>query len=52
MRRPGCRTLITHLFDAASPYLEVEAVFGVRSSLILDMSTAHAHFDFTLDALN
>lgn len=45
----GCRTLITHLFDAA--YVGVDAVFGVRESLTIDMSTPNAHFDFTLDPL-
>ena len=30
----GHETLITHLFDAESPYLDSDAVFGVKNSLI------------------
>ena len=32
----GCETLVTHLFAADSPYLDSDAVFGVKSSLIVD----------------
>jgi len=32
---PGYRTLTTHLFDAESPYLDSDAVFGVRDSLVV-----------------
>ena len=32
---PGCATLTTHLFDAASDYLDSDAVFGVRDSLVV-----------------
>lgn len=31
---PGCERLITHIFRSDSPYLDSDAVFGVRSSLI------------------
>ena len=31
---PGYKTLITHVFDAATEHLEDDAVFGVRPSLI------------------
>ena len=31
---PGCRAVTTHVFDAANPYLESDAVFGVKGSLI------------------
>jgi catechol 1,2-dioxygenase len=31
---PGHRTLITHVFDAASAHLDDDAVFGVRRSLV------------------
>lgn len=31
---PGYRTLVTHLFLAESPYLDSDAVFGVKDSLI------------------
>lgn len=33
---PGLRTLTTHVFVAGSPYLDSDAVFGVRESLVLD----------------
>lgn len=33
---PGLRTLTTHVFVAGSPYLESDAVFGVRESLVRD----------------
>jgi hydroxyquinol 1,2-dioxygenase len=31
---PGCERLITHVFREGDPYLESDAVFGVRSSLV------------------
>ena len=31
---PGCKTLITHVFDEASAHLDDDAVFGVRRSLV------------------
>jgi protocatechuate 3,4-dioxygenase beta subunit len=31
---PGYRSLITEVFDAADPYVENDAVFGVRESLV------------------
>jgi hydroxyquinol 1,2-dioxygenase len=33
---PGYKTLVTHVFRAGDAYLESDAVFGVRSSLIAD----------------
>jgi len=33
---PGYETLITHVFRAGDPYLDSDAVFGVRQSLIAD----------------
>jgi hypothetical protein len=33
---PGHKTLVTHIFDSASDYLETDAVFGVRDSLVVD----------------
>jgi hydroxyquinol 1,2-dioxygenase len=33
---PGYQTLITHVFRAGDPYLDSDAVFGVRNSLIGD----------------
>lgn len=34
IRAAGFRTLITHIFRSPDPYLDSDAVFGVRSSLI------------------
>jgi protocatechuate 3,4-dioxygenase beta subunit len=33
---PGHKTLTTHVFDARSDYLDSDAVFGVRDSLIVE----------------
>jgi protocatechuate 3,4-dioxygenase beta subunit len=46
---PGHKTLVTHVFDASSRYLESDAVFGVMDSLKLEMSGDEASFDFVLD---
>jgi hydroxyquinol 1,2-dioxygenase len=35
---PGHRTLTTHIFVAGSPYLDSDAVFAVKKSLIADFS--------------
>lgn len=32
---PGWRTLVTHLFVAGDPYLDRDAVFGVKDSLVV-----------------
>ncbi len=45
----GHKTVITHLFDAASGYLDSDAVFGVRDSLIVDMSGDRCNYDFVLE---
>ncbi|MFN3273585.1 MAG: intradiol ring-cleavage dioxygenase [Paracoccus sp. (in: a-proteobacteria)] len=37
---PGCRTLITHLFVAEDPFLDSDAVFGVKPSLIAGFRAA------------
>jgi hydroxyquinol 1,2-dioxygenase len=42
---PGYEPLITHVFDRASDYLDSDAVFGVRPSLIVDMDGGEARFD-------
>jgi hydroxyquinol 1,2-dioxygenase len=34
VRAPGYRTLVTHVFDAASEYLDSDAVFAVKPSLL------------------
>ncbi|MCY1506466.1 Hydroxyquinol 1,2-dioxygenase [compost metagenome] len=33
---PGCETLITHVFRNGDRYLDSDAVFGVRSTLVAD----------------
>lgn len=33
---PGYRTLVTHIFAAGDPYLDNDAVFGVKRSLVTD----------------
>ncbi|MFD5177626.1 intradiol ring-cleavage dioxygenase [Nocardia sp. NPDC058379] len=33
---PGFRSLITHIFVAGDPYLDCDAVFGVKENLIVD----------------
>lgn len=33
---PGCDTLVTHLFVRGDEYLDSDAVFGVKDSLVLD----------------
>ncbi len=35
---PGHERLVTHLFVSDSPYLDSDAVFGVRNSLIVDFA--------------
>jgi hydroxyquinol 1,2-dioxygenase len=45
----GYKPLITHLFDADSGYLHSDAVFGVRPSLVVDMSGPEVTYDFVLD---
>ncbi len=64
LNAPGHERLVTHLFVSDSPYLDSDAVFGVRNSLIVDFA-AHpagrapdgkamdkpfhtAHYDFKL----
>ena len=36
---PGYRSLITEVFDAEDPWLDKDAVFGVRSSLVCDFKS-------------
>ena len=61
---PGFDTLVTHLFVRGDPYLDSDAVFGVKESLIVDFVTMQspeeaarfgveapfwrAHYDFVL----
>ena len=35
---PGHRTLITHVFAAGDPYLDSDAVFGVKDSLVVEFA--------------
>ncbi len=36
---PGHRTLTTHVFEAGSPYIDSDAVFGVKASLVREFAT-------------
>lgn len=36
IQAPGCRKLVTHLFVKGGKYLESDAVFGVKDSLVVD----------------
>ncbi len=47
----GHKSVITHLFDSASDYLDSDAVFGTRESLIVDMSGPEVTFDFVLQPM-
>ena len=46
---PGYRPLVTHFFDAASPYLDSDAVFAVRPSLVVDMAPPECTLKFVLE---
>lgn len=54
--RDGYRTLVSQVFDADSPWLDEDAVFAVKNSLVTrfepgrpgDNSDLYVHFDFTL----
>jgi catechol 1,2-dioxygenase len=46
----GYKRIITHLFDRDSPYLDSDTVFGVRDSLVVDMSGGTATFDIVLES--
>jgi hydroxyquinol 1,2-dioxygenase len=50
---PGHQTLVTHVFRAGDPYLDSDAVFGVRQSLVADWveqpdGTYLVEYDFVL----
>ena len=54
MSAPGCKDLITHVFDEASEFLDTDAVFGVRPSLVRrfdkdDAGEMATTFDIVLD---
>ena len=42
VRAPGYRTLTTHIFDAASEYLDSDAVFAVKPSLLREFEQRSA----------
>lgn len=46
---PGHKTVITHLLDRDSDYLDTDAVFGVRNSLVVDMRDGQCRHDFVLE---
>jgi hydroxyquinol 1,2-dioxygenase len=53
---PGYETLVTHVFRNGDPYLDSDAVFGVRRTLVGDWKAqadgSHAlHYDFVLNPL-
>ncbi|HEX6707470.1 MAG TPA: dioxygenase [Albitalea sp.] len=53
IRAEGHETLVTHLFREGDPYLESDAVFGVRSSLVTKIAptrdgVAHLSYRFVL----
>ena len=55
IQAPGHATLVTHLFSKGDPYLDSDAVFGVKESLIVDFRKGaggeyEASFDFVLKA--
>ena len=53
---PKRKRLVTHIFAAGDPYLGSDAVFGVKTSLIVDFfreqdtGTYEAQYDFVLEA--
>jgi hydroxyquinol 1,2-dioxygenase len=46
----GFKPLVTHLFDESSPWLERDAVFGVRPSLVVDMDGKECVYEFVIEA--
>ncbi len=48
MTAAGYQPLVTHLFDAASPHLDSDAVFAVRPSLVIDMAAPECTVEFVL----
>jgi protocatechuate 3,4-dioxygenase beta subunit len=52
---PGCDKLVTHLFVKGDKYLDSDAVFGVKNSLIVNFrknaaGEAECRYDFVLKA--
>ncbi len=46
---PHHKTVITHLFDNESDFLDSDVVFGVRDSLVVEMSGGTCEYDFVLE---
>jgi catechol 1,2-dioxygenase len=42
VRAPGCRTLVTQIFDRPDKYIADDAVFAVKDSLLVDFKQAPA----------
>lgn len=56
IKAEGYETLITHVFRSDDPYLDSDAVFGVRQSLITDWKPQHdgsyiVEYDFVLNPI-
>ena len=56
IKAPGYETLITHVFRNGDPYLDSDAVFGVRESLVADWvkqpgGSWQVDYDFVLNPL-
>jgi protocatechuate 3,4-dioxygenase beta subunit len=45
VRAPGFRPLTTHIFVEGDPYLETDAVFGVKDSLVVAFDWNHSQDD-------
>jgi catechol 1,2-dioxygenase len=45
---PGYRPVTTHVFVAGSPYLDSDAVFGVKESLVREVVDGVLNFDVGL----
>jgi protocatechuate 3,4-dioxygenase beta subunit len=45
VRAPGYETLVTHIFVEGDPYLESDAVFAVKGSLVVDFGLNHSETD-------
>ena len=45
----GYQPLVTHLFDATSPYLDSDAVFAVRPSLVTDLAGPDCTVELVLE---
>jgi catechol 1,2-dioxygenase len=48
---PGYERLVTHIFVAGDKYLQGDAVFGVKNSLVAAFDRDHVEFDFGLKPL-